>query len=212
MSKIFRLNKPLAIVAILAVFFQIAGIQSLAASKGKDLSPDAGNLQDRATIILRNDKTVLVNGQKTTSGSAISSGARIETQNGAEAEVRILPVGTLKIFPKTNLAITFNNKSINVMVQKGCASLFIARSYQGTLTLPNGERKISQAATAADELNSCDDEVAGGIVAAGSPIPGVSLPALIALIIGGGVAAAAGIIAARGGDEPDPASPFRPGS
>lgn len=211
MSKIFRLNKHLAAFAIIAVLFQIAGFQSLAASNPKTASPDVGNSPVRAVIILRNDKTVLVNGQKITSGAAISSGARIETQNGAEAEIQMLPVGTLRIFPRTNLMIAFDSKSINATVQQGCASLFIAQSYEGTLTLPNGERKISPAGTAVAELNSCDKDDGKEIVVGRSLISGISLPVLIALIAGGGVATAAAVmIAGRGDDQPDAASSFRP--
>lgn len=206
MRKIRKLKMYLSAVTMLAVFIQLAGAGTVFAALRETADTAAAATKD-ATITVRNGNPVMVNGQQISSGATVSSGAQIETMAGAEAEVQIPPVGTLKIFPKTKLMVTFNGMHTEVTVERGCASLFVAQNYSGALVLPGGERKVSPAGDAS-ELNSCDAET-GAAAPQERAFAGLSLPALLALTIGGGAVTAGVLVDVLRGPPPF-ASPRRP--
>lgn len=210
----FTLHRKMALLLAFSIILQISGGPMLRAGEITNVPlTKEGNTQDQAIIVLRNDKTVLVNGEKATNGAVIRTGSQIETLIGAEAEVQIPLMGSIKIFPKTKLTVNFSGNTINVQAERGCASLFTRENYKGVLQLPDGKTKMSEA-DKESEINSCDSDKlggagrAGGAGGAGGAVNGgLSLPVLVAALAGGAVII--GLIAASG-DEPQSASPFSP--
>lgn len=203
-KKYFEIKRKMVILLILTVFLQISGVSVISASV---VEGETGATQDKAVIKLRNDKTVLVNGQKIADGASISSVSKIETLSGAEAEIKIADMGSLVIFPNSDVTLTYSGRNISVNVRKGCVSLFVNEDYTGILTLPSGKTETNSNNQRA-ELNSCDNiDGATGIPGAGGGVGsvGIPLPVLVASLIAGGIVTVI-ILTTRGED----ASPMAP--
>jgi hypothetical protein len=92
------------------------------------------------------DKSILVNSNPAVSGTTIFSGAQLVTPEAVGAAVQMESLGRLDIAPQTSLTLTFDQKSVNVVVTKGNAYLVTKEGIKGTVTLPDGKTKASDAA------------------------------------------------------------------
>src|SRR2546423_10488534 len=70
-------------------------------------------------LSLPGSRLILLNGNSVGSGTTIFSGAQLQTPEDTEATVLLGAVGHLDIAPNSNLTITFDKASVDVMVMAG---------------------------------------------------------------------------------------------
>jgi hypothetical protein len=92
-----------------------------------------------AKLKTRENKPVKVNGNKTSSGTSIFSGAQIQTPEGVGATVELGPLGRVDMTPKADLTLTFAESGVNVELRSGCAVLTTKVGVKGALISDDGK-------------------------------------------------------------------------
>lgn len=83
---------------------------------------------------------ILVNGRSAMSGDIVISGSRLQTSNAADpAHVDIGSIATLDIEPDTDLSLTFDQRSVEVKVFTGEATLNTNDGVKGEVIMPDGK-------------------------------------------------------------------------
>ncbi len=160
----------------------------------------------------RENKPVKVNGNKTSSGTSILSGAQIQTPEGIGATVELGPLGRLDMTPKADLTLTFSETGIDVELRSGCAVLTTKVGVKGSLIASDG--KLLQ--TDPSKLSSVIGQSAGCLgpqaaVPIGAAAPILS-PTTTATVAGAaGSAVIGGATAARGNGRGSDLSSSTPG-
>ena len=184
--------------------------------------PEAVSQQLMGILTTSNNKPITVNGANAITGATIPSGATIETPDGVGATIRLGPLGSLCIAPKTKLTLEFDQQGnvVRVNVTEGCVILRTPKNVSGVITGPQGtigqidgatggSLDVCQGAGAAPVINqgTAVDAGAGASAidcgaagAAAAPPPGIP-PAVTAAFIGGG---AAGLYFLFRGSNPSP--------
>jgi hypothetical protein len=90
-------------------------------------------------LSLPGSRTILVNGNSATSGTTIFSGAQLQTPEGTEATVLLGPAGHLYIAPNSELTLTFDKGSVDVLVRAGNAVLSTNAGVAGTVRSADGK-------------------------------------------------------------------------
>jgi hypothetical protein len=154
--------------------------------------------QIQGSLTTRDSKPITVNGNPSTSGQTILSGATIDTPSGVGATVNLSPLGSVDLAPGARIELTFGDGQIKVRLIEGCA---VVRANQGTYAeINNSTEKLTsndadkkQAAT----LDVCSPT--GGAAplinqgAAASAGAGASEAAVAVATVGGGAATAGGV-------------------
>jgi hypothetical protein len=138
-----------------AAFLIIAVVQVyvLADATRPAATSDATTSAEPASMIfgklsLPGSRLVLVNGNHVGSGTTIFSGAQLQTPEATEATVLLGSIGHLEIAPNSNLTITFDKESVDVLVVAGNAVLSTNAGITGTVRSPDGKVERSNPATA----------------------------------------------------------------
>jgi hypothetical protein len=156
------------------------------------------------TLRTRDNKPVLVNGNKVNSGTTIVSGSRIQSPEKTGATVEIASLGRLDFAPKTDFVVTFEASKITVRLKAGYVVLTTKQGISGIVTTPDGKAFE----TDSSKLSSVVARTAGALGPEASvPIGaagGLSTGAAAATVGGAGAAVVGGAAAAgsngRGSD------------
>lgn len=91
-------------------------------------------------LVVPYHKEILVNGHSAMSGDIILSGSHVQTRNAADAvKVEIDSIANLEIEPNTDLSLTFDQKSVEVKVAAGNATLSTSDGVKGEVVMSDGE-------------------------------------------------------------------------
>jgi hypothetical protein len=99
-------------------------------------------------LSLHGSRLILVNGNSVGSGTTIFSGAQLQTPEDTEATVLLGTVGHLDIAPNSNLTVTFDEASVDVMVMAGHAVLSTNAGVTGTVR--NADGKVERSSNPAN--------------------------------------------------------------
>jgi hypothetical protein len=167
-----KLGKTIALVFVACAF----QIQALA----------GGGLMGK--LRTRDNKPVLVNKNKTGSGTTVMSGSQIECPDKIGATLDLGPLGRLDIAPKTDLTIVFVATEVNVQLRSGYLVLTTNKGIKGSVTTSEG----AVFATDSSKLSSVVAKTTG----AGGPETGAVVGAAAGGIGTGTAAGVAGAAAA----------------
>jgi hypothetical protein len=132
------------------------------------------------TLRTRDNKPVLVNGNKVSSGTTILSGARIQSPNKVGATVDLASLGRLDFAPDTDFVVTFDAGKVSVRLKAGYVVLTTRKGISGIVTTPDGKAFE----TDSSKLSSVVARTLGALG------PEASVPIGAAGGLGGGAAAA----------------------
>ncbi len=147
----------------------------------------------------RNNKPVLVNLNKATSGTTILSGSRIQCPEKIGATVDLGPLGRLDIAPKADLTLNFAPGEIKVQLNSGYVVLTTYKGIAGTVTTSEGTAfatdpsKLSSVVARTKDAEGPETSVLVGAGAGGLGAGGT------AGVAGAGAAAVGGATAATSG-------------
>ena len=121
--------KPAFKLAALFLVFSIGQLYVFGGPNGyvnpssqEPIGSRVGNLNGK--LIIEDDETVLLNGNKVATGTTILSGAQIDTPEKVAATV-MLPSGSVRVSPSSSLTVSFSGDSVRVNLAKGCTSIFL---------------------------------------------------------------------------------------
>ena len=216
---------------VIAVFvlFAIAqiGLQVGLAEPNATTNPTAIPQQFVARLTTRNNQPITVNGLSASTGASILTGATIETGADQSATVNLGPLGQLDIAPNTKLVLTYDeNGNVKALLIYGCAILTAKKKTKGEVATEQGTAgktdpaaggmldvcfpqgatapTVGQGAAASAGAGAGAGAPAGAAAGGGGGLFGLGVPATIAILTGGGVAALVPIILQ---DNPSGATP-----
>lgn len=205
-----RRKMKTTIVALLVYStLQIGGQLVFAEAGGPTTFKVTVQQQFVARLTTRNNRPVTVNGLAASTGASITSGATIETKADESATVDLGPLGRLDISPNTRVILTFDERGeLKALVTTGCVILTANRNARGEVAtekgivgttdpavggviemcLPRGAEPIVGSGVAIGA--GAGGGAAGAAAAAGGGgLFGIGIPATIAVLAGGGLAA-----------------------
>lgn len=156
------------------------------------------------TLRTRDNKPVLVNGNKVSSGTTILSGARIQSPDKVGATVDLASLGRLDFAPNTDFVVTFDAGKVTVRLRAGYVVLTTRKGISGIVTTPDGKAFE----TDPSKVSSVIARTAGALGPEASvpvgAVGGMSAAAVAATVGGVGAAVVGGAAAAssngRGSD------------
>ncbi len=114
------------------------GVQ-IALADPSPATPAAVQRQTVGRLTTRGNVPILVNEIAATTGTTITSGATIETKAGQSATVDLGPIGRLDISPNTRVVLTFNEQAdLKALVLFGCVVLTANRNSRGEVATEKG--------------------------------------------------------------------------
>jgi hypothetical protein len=137
-----RVLAAFLIIALVQVYVLADAIRPVAASDATAASMIFGKLS------LPGSRLMLVNGNNASSGTTIFSGAQLQTPEATEATVLLGSIGQLDIAPNSNLTLTFDKESVDVLVLAGNAALSTNAGVTGTVRSLDGKVERGNPATA----------------------------------------------------------------
>lgn len=203
-------RKTKTTIAALLIYstLQISG-QLAFANSGPPAAKVAIQQQLVGRLTTRNNRPVTVNGLSATTGAAITSGATIETKADESATVDLGPLGRLDISPSTKVVLTFDERGeLKALVIFGCVILTANRNTRGEVATekgivgttdpavggvvemclpPGAESPLVGSGVAAGA--GAGGGAAGAGVVGGGGLFGIGIPATIAILTAGGLAA-----------------------
>ena len=211
MNKMLRIiYKPLAISLVLALM-QLTAQLALA---GPNPLQGGG-----ARLITRGNQSIVVNGNRASTGMTLLTGAVIETPDNVGATVDLGALGRMDIAPNTRVTLEYDRetKTIKATLAYGCIILIGGKDTRTSVVTSQGEATRKDRGAAGAPLDVCfppgapapivnsGAAINAGATAAGSE--GLNRGVLWALI--GGAVAGVIIVALLSGDDNNP-SPARP--
>lgn len=191
------LTVPLALVIMQVYVLAIPATSSDTAPK-----PSASKLMFGRLSTLGIEK-VAVNGSPVASGTTILSDSQLTTPEKSGAVVDLGSAGKLEIAPKTDLTVSFDQKSIHVNVLGGDALLTTNPGVKGALTSPNAKTQLTDGRNIASIGTALYAADADAAPATGKKCKIGDMPCwLFWTLVGGGAAAAIIIIAVTQGNNP----------
>jgi hypothetical protein len=172
-----RLRKGYRVVAVFLLFAIVQIGMQIGFAAPTSPSPNMAALPQQfiARLTTRNNQPITVNGNPAATGTAIVTGATIETGADQSATVNLGPLGTLDIAPNTKLVLTYDEQgNVKAVLVVGC------------LILTAKKKTTGEVATEQTGSAGKTDPAKGGIIDICFP-PGAAAP-----IVGQGAAAAAG--------------------
>jgi hypothetical protein len=92
-------------------------------------------------LVTTSNRPVLVNGGEAVTGTVILSGSQLLTSAASVATVQLPNVGTVMIAPSSNVALSFDAKSVTVKVTYGDATVTTADGVTGSVLDSAGKTK-----------------------------------------------------------------------
>lgn len=96
-------------------------------------------VQATAKLVTRGNQSILVNGNPSTTGATILTGAEIETPEAVGATVNLGPLGSLDLAPNSRVRLEFSEGTVRVTLVSGCAILRTKRKTEGTIVTSLGD-------------------------------------------------------------------------
>ena len=207
-----RRNGPRAIAALVIFSVVQIGLQVGFAEPNNKTNTVSIPQQVVARLTTRNNQPITINGLSANTGASILSGATIETGADQSATVNLGPIGQLDISPSTKLILTYDDqRNVKAVVIFGCAKLTALNGTTGELAteqtsigktdpaaggvlemcLPPGATAptVGPGVAANAGAGAGAGVPAGAATAGGGGLFGLGVPATIAIIAAGGVAA-----------------------
>ena len=144
----------------------------------------------------RDNKPVMVNGNKATSGTTLVSGSQIQCPDKVGATVDLGALGRMDMAPKTAVTLSFNASSIFVQLRSGYVVLTTSKGVSGKVTTPEGKVFQTDSSKVSSVVAKSKDSV-GPETAAGAHTGGISTGAAVG-VAGAGAAVVGGAAAAKG--------------
>ncbi|HEX8493927.1 MAG TPA: hypothetical protein VF658_13865 [Pyrinomonadaceae bacterium] len=216
-------------VALLLVFSlsqfyvqaNLSGKSSLVKNAAINPSTKTGRLTTRG------NNPITLNGNPTHSGTTVLSGSQLQTPAGVGASVQLGRLGLLRLAPETSLVLNFDERSIDVALDSGYATLTTNEGIKGSITTPDGKTERTDPANLStiigqtgqqDDDDDDDDKKAGLLLGSGSDegvglLGGISNDAARAfglVVLGGAIAGSLIIANLEGDDRPFNPSPSTP--
>lgn len=220
-----KITTATTLLVVLAVAQVYVGVTFAEPKSGPTVS-EAVPAQVLGILTTSNSKPITVNGASAISGATIATGATIETPDNVGATIRLGPLGSICIAPRTKLTLEFdrsgNAGSVKVNLTEGCVILRTLKNTAGTVNSSQGILGQINAATggaidvclkagAAPMINqgAAADAGAGasaldcGAAGAAAAPTGIPIGATIAMFAGGGT----GLYLLFRGGNPSPSAP-----
>jgi hypothetical protein len=141
-----RVKLSIVVLLIYSVL-QIAG-QLAFAQPAPSLTRVAIQRQLTGRLSVRQNKAIVVNDLRASTGAAILSGATLETKTDEFATVDLGPLGKLDIGQNTRVILSFDERgTVKAMVEVGCVKLTANKGTTGEVLTPKGSVGMTQAAT-----------------------------------------------------------------
>lgn len=96
-------------------------------------------VQATAKLVTRGNQSILVNGNPSTTGATILTGAEIETPEAVGATINLGPLGSLDLAPNSRVRLEFSEGTVRVTLISGCAILRTKRKTVGTIATSQGD-------------------------------------------------------------------------
>lgn len=163
-------------------------------------------------LTTRGSKPVIVNGNKVNAGTAIFSGAQIQSPENVGATVDLGTLGRLDLAPKTDITLTFSAGNVAVELRAGYVVLTTQKGVKGYVRTPEGALSQTDPTKLSSVVvrmaGSVGPEAAAPIGAAGGLSAGATagVAAAGAAVVGGAVA----VKSSGRGQDVSPAAPRRP--
>jgi hypothetical protein len=184
-----------ALVVFLIFGFTQVYVQAGLGSPGSVL-PQARLIAARVSST-RNNQPILINGNSSSAGQSVLTGAMVETGDQVSATIDISPLGSFDIGPNSRVQLDFNDSGFRLKVFRGCVTVKsrandVAEAYteEGASEKTNPNRKTFGVCYLNGQLTQ---EAVQTTASTGGGLSGGA----VAAIIGGGAAVA--VIAATAG-------------
>lgn len=208
-------------IALLLVFSlsQVYVHATLAGKSPAVKNAAATNPARTGKLTTRGNNPISLNGISTNSGTTVLPGAQLLTPANVGASVIIGRIGLVRMAPETSLTLNFNDKSVDVILNSGYATLTTAAGVKGTIATPDGKtatNDTSKLSTIEGQTGDDDDDKKKSAAYLGSGeegeglLGGVSNSAARAfgvIVLGGAIAASIFIVTNGRGDNPSTATP-----
>ena len=210
-----RMQKATEAVALFLVF-SITQVYVLANSDGPDIATEKAATKTERTDLLFGrvemdaKKSMMVNGNPVVSGATVFSGAQLFTPEAVGASIQLESLGRLEIMPNTNLTLTFDKTSVDVVVTKGDVFLSTNEGVKGTVITPEGKAEPASSVQATGTTGQAGGGQAGGQAGGAGGGIGTGWVVIGAAAVGGAVIAAV-VVPCRRGRNPSPGTPRRGG-
>lgn len=143
----------------------------------------------------RDNKPVMVNGKKATSGTTMLSGSEIQSPEQVGATVDLGALGRIDMAPKSDLTLTFDAASVSVQLRSGYVVLTTNKDISGQVTTPEGKVFRTDSSKMSSVVARTKDSV-GPETAVGAKSGGISTGAAVG-VGGAGAAVVGGAAAAK---------------
>ncbi|MDX6695791.1 MAG: hypothetical protein QOF02_3394 [Blastocatellia bacterium] len=209
-------------IALLLVF-SLSQVFVQATLAGKNLAVKnaaATNPARTGKLTTRGNNPISLNGISTNSGTTVLPGAQLLTPANVGASVVIGRIGLLRMAPESSLTLNFNDKSVDIILNSGYATLTTAAGVKGTIATPDGKtasNDTSKLSTIEAQTGNDDDDKkkAGGyLLGSGEEGEGLlggisnsSARAFGLIVLGGAIGATIFIVTNGRGDNPSTATP-----
>jgi hypothetical protein len=209
-------------IALLLVF-SLSQVYVHATLAGKNLAVKnaaATNPARTGKLTTRGNNPISLNGISTNSGTTVLPGAQLLTPANVGASVIIGRIGLLRMSPETSLTLNFNDKSVDVILNSGYATLTTAAGVKGTIATPDGKtatNDTSKLSTIEGQTGDDDDDKkkSAGYLGSGDEGEGIfggsagngAAEAFGVIVLGGAIAASIFIVTNGRGDNPSTSTP-----
>lgn len=180
-----RRKASMAVAALLLFSISQIGLQ-VGFAKSNSITPVIPQ-QIVARVTTKNNQPITVNGQSTTSGTSIASGATLETAADQSATVNVGPLGSVEIAPNSKVVLTFEQGSLKAQVISGCVIVHARKKTTGEIATDQGSSNKTDPAKEGT-LQNCAPTAPPVANTTGGGLFGLGWPATVA-IIGAGTAA-----------------------
>jgi hypothetical protein len=133
-------------------------VQANLASKSSTASVAAPAVARAGKLTTRGNNPITVNGNLTNSGTTILSGALLQTPAEVGASVQIGKKVLLRMAPKTKLTLSFNDSTVDVVLESGLADLTTAPGMKGSITTPDGKTALNDSTKLSTIVGQKDDK------------------------------------------------------
>ncbi|HEY0405336.1 MAG TPA: hypothetical protein VGC89_06395 [Pyrinomonadaceae bacterium] len=210
-------------IALLLVF-SLSQVYVHATLTGRNMAVKnaaATNPARTGKLTTRGNNPISLNGISTNSGTTILPGAQLLTPANVGASVQIGRIGLLRMSPETSLTLNFSDKSVDVILNSGYATLTTAAGVKGTIATPDGKTASNDASKLSTIEGQTGDDDANnkkkkgtGYLGSGEEGEGLlgdasnsATRAFGLIVLGGAIAASIFIVRNGRGDNPSTARP-----
>ena len=143
----------------LLLIFSLSQLYVQANLAGKSAAANASPTAPRTgKLTTRGKNPITVNGNLTSHGTTILSGAQLQTPADVGASVQFGRLGVLRMAPETKLTLNFNDSSVDVILDSGYITLTTSAGVNGSITMPDGKTEHTNSATGSTITGQTDQD------------------------------------------------------